>query len=78
MPKRGFASITVRNMAYNIIVTISEKEDLTISKTVELLIKLYYLVKVNPTDRERMKKLLKKARKTKLEKIAEMVHVPKY
>jgi len=78
MPKPGYATITVNNMTYNIIEVISEKEGLSISKTIELLCKLYYLVKVNPTDRERMNKLLKKARKMKTEKLADMLHVPKY
>lgn len=78
MPKEGFSSITVKDLTYNILVTISDKEELSVSKTIEMLCKLYYLVKVNPTDRERMEKLLKKAKKMKIEKLAKMLHIPVY
>jgi len=78
MPKEGFKSVTVNELVYRILDTISEKEELSMSKTVEMLVKLYYLVKVNPTDRERMNKLIKRAKKMKIEKLAKMLHIEVY
>jgi len=75
MPKPGFKSITIPEYLYNILYVISDREDLTIPKTIEFLSKLYYLVRINPTDRDRMEKLLKKARKMKTEKLIRMLHI---
>ncbi len=75
MPKPGYKSITIPEYLYNIICTISDNEDLSIPKTIEFLSKLYYLVRINPTDRERMEKLLRKARRMKTEKLIRMLHI---
>ena len=75
MPRKGYASITVTDSIYQIIEKISEENEMSISKTIEMMMKIYVYIKINPNIDH--SKIIKKVKKWKIEKIMNMYHIRK-
>lgn len=75
MPRKGYASITIPSHIYEIIERIAEENETSISKTIEMMMKIYVYIKINPNIDH--SKIIKKVKKWKIEKIMNMYHIRK-
>jgi len=75
LPPRGYRCVSIPEHVFLLLKRIASAEQRSVPKVIEMLCRLYYLVRIYPLHRGDLERIMRRARRMKTERIMRMLHM---